>query len=54
VKGAKVILYNPRADFYTLPLALLALGRWRCRRDFYRFPVETTMVEWLRTLAPQG
>jgi radical SAM superfamily enzyme YgiQ (UPF0313 family) len=33
---------------------LQALARWRCRRDFYRYPIEKTMVEWLRPLAPQG
>ena len=31
-----------------------ALARWRCRRDFYGLPLEKTMVEWLRPLAPQG
>jgi radical SAM superfamily enzyme YgiQ (UPF0313 family) len=33
---------------------LQALARWRCRRDFYGYPVEKAMVEWLRPLAPQG
>ncbi len=33
---------------------LQALARWRCRRDFYGLPVEKTMIEWLRPLAPQG
>ncbi len=33
---------------------LQALARWRCRRDFYGYPIEKTMVEWLRPLAPQG
>ncbi|MBI2833311.1 MAG: radical SAM protein [Acidobacteria bacterium] len=25
-----------------------AVARWRCRRDFYRFPIEKAMIEWLR------
>jgi radical SAM superfamily enzyme YgiQ (UPF0313 family) len=33
---------------------LQALARWRCRRDFYRYPVEKAVVEKLRPLAPQG
>ncbi len=33
---------------------LQAVARWRCRRDFYALPVEKTMIEWLRPLAPQG
>lgn len=33
---------------------LQSLARWRCRHDFYRMPVEKTMVEWIRPLAPQG
>jgi hypothetical protein len=27
---------------------LQAVARWRCRRDLYAFPVEKTLLEWLR------
>ncbi len=27
---------------------LQALARWRCRRDVYAFPIEKTLVEWMR------
>jgi radical SAM superfamily enzyme YgiQ (UPF0313 family) len=27
---------------------LQALARWRCRRDAYAFPIEKTIVEWMR------
>jgi len=27
---------------------LQALARWRCRRDVYGFPIEKTIVEWVR------
>jgi radical SAM superfamily enzyme YgiQ (UPF0313 family) len=27
---------------------LQALARWRCRRDVYAFPIEKTIVEWMR------
>jgi hypothetical protein len=33
---------------------LQPLARWRCRRDSYTIPIEKTVVEWLRPLAPQG
>jgi radical SAM superfamily enzyme YgiQ (UPF0313 family) len=33
---------------------LQALARWRCSRDFYRYPFEKAVVERLRPLAPQG
>ena len=33
---------------------LQSLARWRCRHDFYQWPLEKTMVEWIRPLAPQG
>lgn len=26
-----------------------AVARWRCRRDLYAFPIEKTLVEWMRT-----
>jgi len=31
---------------------LQAIARWRCRRDFYAWPIEKTVVEWMRPLAP--
>jgi len=27
---------------------LQAIARWRCRRDVYAFPIEKTIVEWMR------
>jgi hypothetical protein len=27
---------------------LRAASRWRCERDWYRFPVEKALVEWVR------
>jgi radical SAM superfamily enzyme YgiQ (UPF0313 family) len=27
---------------------LQAIARWRCRRDLYAFPIEKTIVDWLR------
>jgi radical SAM superfamily enzyme YgiQ (UPF0313 family) len=27
---------------------LQAVARWRCRRDLYAFPIEKTVVEWIR------
>jgi hypothetical protein len=27
---------------------LQALARWRCRQDVYSFPIEKTIVEWIR------
>jgi anaerobic magnesium-protoporphyrin IX monomethyl ester cyclase len=27
---------------------LQAVARWRCRRDLYAFPIEKTIVEWMR------
>lgn len=36
-----------RAVFFTMPLALLAVGSERCSRDEYRFPVEMLLERWL-------
>jgi hypothetical protein len=42
--------YSRHAWGPTTPLRwpLRALARWRCARDFYSFPVEKRLVEWLR------
>jgi radical SAM superfamily enzyme YgiQ (UPF0313 family) len=50
-----------RAKFYArhaygpsgpLRWPLRAAARWRCRRDFYGFPLEKGLVEWLRPPLP--
>lgn len=38
--------YRPTRSPLRWPLHTLA--RWRCERDFYRFPVEKRLVEWVR------
>ncbi|PYQ98233.1 MAG: B12-binding domain-containing radical SAM protein [Acidobacteria bacterium] len=35
-----------RPDAWRVPLQ--AIARWRCRRDVYAFPIEKTIVEWVR------
>jgi hypothetical protein len=38
--------YRPTRSPLRWPLH--ALARWRCERDFYRFPVEKAVVEFMR------
>ena len=43
----RVVLYNPKAEYHTLPLALLALGS---TLDSTRYEVVVVMGAWKRTL----